>query len=159
MTCESCGDKPKKCNKDFTKAVIEINNESIVLLRKVVVPVSLGDEETFPPKIGKYRNVILQYEANNHIYIYSSDGIPTLLETEVPQSVLNRISNLEEDVTINANNISSLQTGKQDKLTAGEHITINDNTISADSPTWTFTTTDPGEGGTLAPNNFIGVYE
>ena len=42
---------------------------------------------------------------------------------------------------------------------------IASSTITADKmatgvlPTWTYTTTDPGEGGTLAANNFIGVYE
>ena len=33
MVCESCGEKPKNTAKDFTKAVIEINNpEALVLL-------------------------------------------------------------------------------------------------------------------------------
>ncbi len=83
MTCPSCGEKPK-CDKDaFTKAVVEINNpEELVLFRKVVIPTSVGDDETVPAAIGKYRNVLLVYEANNHIYLYSSDGIPTRLSSE-----------------------------------------------------------------------------
>lgn len=84
MACETCGEKPKKCgncNKDFPRAVIEINNpEALVLLRKIVVPASMGTEEQVPPAIGKYHNVILYYEANKHVYIYSSDGIPTFIE-------------------------------------------------------------------------------
>ena len=80
MTCESCGDKPKKCNKDFTKAVIEIDNpEQITLMRKVTVPASMGDDTTVPPVVGKYHNVLLYYEANSKTYLYSSDGIPTQL--------------------------------------------------------------------------------
>lgn len=99
MTCESCGDKPKKCNKDFTRAVIEINNpEQITLLRKVVIPTSMGTEEQVPAAIGKYRNVILHYEANKHTYLYSSDGIPTLLEVEVPQEVWDKIEELEDEI-------------------------------------------------------------
>lgn len=102
MTCETCGEKPKKCgdcNKDFPRAVIEINNpETLVLLRKVVIPASMGDDTTVPPTIGKYRNVLLSYEANNRLYLYSSDGIPTLLETSIPESVLDRISTLEDEV-------------------------------------------------------------
>lgn len=102
MTCETCGEKPKKCgncNKDFPRAVIEINNpEKIALLRKVVIPASMGTEEEVPAAIGKYHNVILHYEANKHTYLYSSDGIPTLLEMEVSQEVLDRISELEEDL-------------------------------------------------------------
>ena len=100
MACESCGDKPKNTSKDFTKAVIEINNpETLVLLRKVVIPVSMGTEEQISPAIGKYHNVILYYEANKHTYLYSSDGIPTFLETEVPQEIWDKIQNLETGLT------------------------------------------------------------
>ena len=81
--CTSCGEAPKcSCkNKEFTKAVIEINNpeETITLMRKVVIPASMGDDTTVPPTVGKYKNVLLYYEANSKSYLYSSDGIPTLL--------------------------------------------------------------------------------
>ena len=109
--CTACGDKPKNTAKDFTKAVIEINNpEQLVLLRKVVVPSSLGDDEENPAAIGRYRNVILQYEANNHIYLYSSDGIPTYIETEIPKELLDRIDNLEAEDIILHGAISDLGT-------------------------------------------------
>lgn len=78
MTCNACGEKPKKTCNDFTKAVIEINNpETLVLLRKVVIPASMGTEEQVPPVVGKYHNTLLYYEASNNSYLYSSDGIPT----------------------------------------------------------------------------------
>lgn len=81
--CAACGEQPKNTAKDFTKAVIEINNpEEIILFRKVVIPASMGDDTTVPAAIGKYRNVLLVYEANNHIYLYSSDGIPTRLASD-----------------------------------------------------------------------------
>lgn len=97
--CTACGDKPENTAKDFTKAVIEINNpETLVLLRKVVIPASMGDDTDIVPAIGKYRNVILQYEANGHIYLYSSDGIPTAIEANIPQEVLDQIAELENDV-------------------------------------------------------------
>ena len=99
MTCNACGEKPKDTAKDFTKAVIEINNpETLVLLRKVVIPASMGTEEDVPAAIGKYHNVILHYEANRHTYLYSSDGIPTLLEMEVPQEVWDSIDELQEEI-------------------------------------------------------------
>lgn len=81
MACNSCGKKKKTCdNKEFTKAVVEINNpETNVLIRKVVIPASIGDDNTNPPVVGKYCNVVLFYEANWHVYLYSSDGIPTLI--------------------------------------------------------------------------------
>lgn len=80
--CTSCGETPKcACkNKDFTKAVIEIDNPGcITLMHKVTIPASLGDDTAVPPAIGKYKNVLLYYEANQKSYLYSSDGIPTLL--------------------------------------------------------------------------------
>lgn len=95
--CKSCGEKPQK-SRAFPSAVVEINNpEQLVLLRKVVIPASMP-EETNPPVIGRYKNVILQYEDTNHLYIYSSDGIPTPIEANVPQEILDRIDTLESDV-------------------------------------------------------------
>lgn len=43
------------------------------------------------------------------------------------------ISDLSDDVMANMGEIADLKTGKQDKLTAGENITINENVISATS--------------------------
>lgn len=100
--CSSCGEAPHKCsckNKDFTKAVIEVDNpEQITLMRKVVIPVSMGDETVVPPAIGKYHNVLLFYEASENAYLYSSDGIPTKL-TFNPVEIINRLESLEERVT------------------------------------------------------------
>lgn len=50
-----------------------------ILFRKVIVPASIGDETTFPPIAGRYRNVLLVYETTRAAYLYSSDGIPTLI--------------------------------------------------------------------------------
>lgn len=68
---------PKDCN---TPKVLEIHNhECPVLFHRVMVPAAMGDDETNPPRNGQYRNVLLQYEANKHIYMFSSDGIPTYI--------------------------------------------------------------------------------
>lgn len=93
--CSSCGETKCSCkNKDFTKAVIEIDNpEQITLMRKVVIPASMGDDTTVPPVIGKYHNVLLNYESNNHTYLYSSDGIPTLLTPDVLQNLVIHLPN------------------------------------------------------------------
>ena len=92
MSCNCEHEKGKKPT--TTPSVIEINNpEQLVLLRRVVVPTSLGDDTTVPPAIGKYRNVVLVYEANKHVYLYSSDGIPTAIE--VPTEVYARLTALE----------------------------------------------------------------
>lgn len=53
--------------------------EQPVLFHKVTIPASVGDETTDPPLPGKYRNVLLVYEASGNAYLYSSDGMPTLI--------------------------------------------------------------------------------
>ena len=70
-----------KCEKDCnTPKVLEIHNhECPVLFHRVLVPAAIGDDETNPPRNGQYRNVLLVYEANDHVYLFSSDGIPTFL--------------------------------------------------------------------------------
>lgn len=227
MVCESCGEKPKNTAKDFTKAVIEINNpEALVLLRKVVIPTSMGDEESVPPAIGKYRNVLLQYEANEHIYLYSSDGIPTAITANIPQEILDSIAELEAtDVVLQQEiddlknspdvvdivptyadlqaydtsklgdndiirvlqdeqhdgqstyyrwdkqsstwtyigavgdyytkgQVDTLLTGKQNTLTAGSNITIENNVISATGTTYT-----AGSNVQISPENVISATD
>ena len=136
MVCKSCGEKPENTAKDFTKAVVEINNpDKLVLFRKVVVPVSMGTEEDFPASVGKYYNVLLQYEANGDMYLYSSDGIPTKLSSDVSElqheldqlgikvdgEILARIaadSALEDSITALDDSLSTVaKTGNYNDLT------------------------------------------
>lgn len=64
-----------------TPKVLEIKCPGeVVLLHKVIVTPDMGDETTFPPKVGLYKNVLLQYATTGNIYLYSSDGIPTKIE-------------------------------------------------------------------------------
>ena len=111
MTCTACGEHPKENTaKGFPKAVVEINNpETLVLLRKVVIPASMGDETAFPPAIGKYFNVLLHYEASGSNYLYSSDGIPTEIGANIPQEVLDRIEALEDGYDDLAEDYEQLQ--------------------------------------------------
>ena len=73
-------------------------------LKKVFLPTALGDDSKgspIAPKNGAYCNAIVLYEANGHIYIYSSEGVPTLMssggdiekvENELAQETEDRIS-------------------------------------------------------------------
>lgn len=134
MACDACGDKPKNESKYFPKAVVEINNpESLVLLRKVVIPASMGDDTEFPPIIGKYYNVLLHYDANGHNYLYSSDGIPTLLETTIPDEIYERIENLEIGLIQEATDRSS------GDLALGNRITALDNSLATVAKTGSYT--------------------
>lgn len=78
MGC-NCG-KPKCKGQCGCKspAVLQINNPSnYVTFHKVNVPAAMGDSTTNPPAVGKYRNVLLYYEADQTSWLYSTDGIPT----------------------------------------------------------------------------------
>lgn len=119
MTCDACGDKPKNESKHFPKAVVEINNpESLVLLRKVVIPASIGDDTEFPPIVGKYYNVLLHYDANGRNYLYSSDGIPTVLDATIPPEIYERIENLEEELEEETNAREATDAILQNNITA-----------------------------------------
>lgn len=134
MACD-CEKNKDKCPADFTKNVIEINNpEQLVLLRKVVMPASLPEAEN-PPVIGKYRNVILKYEDTGNVYIYSSDGIPTAIEANVPQAILDRIADLEEEDTVLHNEIATVSTDLGTETLAREaaDTTLQNNIDTLDS--------------------------
>ena len=54
-------------------------------LKKVYIPTALGDDSKdspVAPKNGAYCNAIVVYEANDHVYIYSTEGVPTLINVE-----------------------------------------------------------------------------
>ena len=60
--------------------VLQINNQECpTLFHRVTIPAEIGDDKAYPPKPGLYRNTLLVYDANKHVYMFSSDGIPTLI--------------------------------------------------------------------------------
>lgn len=81
MGCKECG-KPKcngKCGCKSPK-VLQINNPAeYITFHKVSIPAAMGDSTTNPPAVGKYKNVLLYYEADQTSWLYSTDGIPTLV--------------------------------------------------------------------------------
>lgn len=77
MTCRC---EKNKCAGKNPANVLEVHTEcGPVLFHKVTYPASLGDDTTVKPETLSYRNVLLTYEANNHSYLYSSDGVPTFI--------------------------------------------------------------------------------
>ena len=81
MACKDCGKTNCTCGKDrcSSPAAIQINNTETVLFRKILIPASMGDETTNPPVPGAFCNALVVYEATGAAFLYSSDGIPTLL--------------------------------------------------------------------------------
>lgn len=145
MGC-NCGRPESNGKLNFTPAVVQIDNpERLVLFRKVVIPASMGDEKMVPPVIGKYYNVLLEYEANGNLYIYSSDGIPTMLSTDVDevrraleQEIEDRRT-ADEAITVM---VEELQNNKADKseLSAvafsGEYNDLLNEPLSFSSSDW-----------------------
>jgi hypothetical protein len=53
-------------------------------LKKVFLPASLGDDSAsspIAPQNGAYCNAIVVYENNGHIYIYTAEGVPVLVDS------------------------------------------------------------------------------
>lgn len=73
------------CGKKFPAEaphVVEINQEAKVpFIYKVEIPAEAGDDTVIVPATGAYRNTIVEYLANDHVYFYSSDGAYTLITT------------------------------------------------------------------------------
>lgn len=149
MSC-NCG-KPKCKGQCGCKspAVLQINNPSTyVSFHKVTIPASMGDSKNNPPENGRYRNVLVFYEADQTSWLYSSDGIPTKLT--------NGVTNYEDATNlpqINGHTLIGNQTsselGLQGELIAGENIWINDNVISSTDTVYT-----AGRGISLNDNEF-----
>lgn len=108
-----------QCNQNKPKlppAVLEvINNDPPVLFHKVVLPASLGDDKTNPPESLNYKNVLLNYAANNHSYLYSSDGVPTFISLgEID------IDEITKQLTQHGVQIEELQTGLTEETESRE---------------------------------------
>lgn len=126
----SCPCEKPKCSGSNPNPALEIVKDcDPILFHKVLYPASLGDDTTVNVNELDYRNVLLTFEANNHSYLYSSDGIPTFislgdisteaveaaikeLQQDLANETLNRADaddNLQEQVTANANEIVGIK--------------------------------------------------
>lgn len=84
-------------------------------LRKVFLASALGDDSKdspVAPKNGAYCNAIVVYEANGHIYIYSAEGIPTLVEaggSDIEEKIEQLTADLADEATYRENADNALQ--------------------------------------------------
>lgn len=96
-----------KCPKDCHKP-------NPLIFRRVIIPAALGDDKENPPENGAYCNALVIYEANNAMYLYSSDGVPTKIPTSITSynDLTNKPSingvELEGDVNLEELGISDL---------------------------------------------------
>ena len=63
-----------KCPKDCKK-------QNPLIFKKTVIPAIVGNDDVTPPENGAFCNMLVVYEATGNAYLYSSDGVPTLLST------------------------------------------------------------------------------
>lgn len=68
------------------------------------MPAALGDDSVgseVAPKNGAYCNAVVKYEANGHVYVYTSEGIPTLVTEgcECPEVSPNLVVRLPNGMT------------------------------------------------------------
>lgn len=77
-----------------------------ILFRKVIIPAEMGDDTgDHKPENGAYMNALVVYEANNHIYIYSSDGVPTRIGNDSTMSesyIFNNVADMKMSDALNA---------------------------------------------------------
>lgn len=110
--------KCSKCNQNGPKlpdAVLEvISKEAPVLFHKVIFPASIGDDTTNPADTLNYKNVLLVYEANQHVYLYSSDGVPTLIAKG--DIVTEQIEKMLEDLGVKIESLESKTQELSDSL-------------------------------------------
>lgn len=82
-------------------------------LKKVFLPANLGDDSKdspIAPQNGAYCNAIVAYEANNHIYIYTSEGVPVLVDSD-SKDLARRVDIIEKTL---ATEISERKAGQAD---------------------------------------------
>lgn len=85
--CHKChGEELKTKTLGCPPKVVQINNPCCpVIFHRVDIPAVMGDDTTYPPENGLYKNVLLVYEANGNAYLYSSDGVPTKLTGDIEE--------------------------------------------------------------------------
>ena len=78
--CPNCKEQlnPPKME-TCTPSVIEVNNGTeVVVFHTIEVPIPQTEEE-FPMSNGRYKNTLVKFPSNGHVYLYNSDGMPIWL--------------------------------------------------------------------------------
>ncbi len=60
----------------------DCHEPNALIFKKVVIPASVADDRVNPPKNGDYCNMLVEYVASGNVYIFSSDGIPTMISVD-----------------------------------------------------------------------------
>lgn len=139
--CSTCNDQ--KADGHASPAVLQINNPSeCVIFHKTTIPASMGNETTIPPVNGAYKNMLVYYEGSGAVYLYSSDGVPTLINYTDYVRLINKPSingvtlvGNKSLADIGAASIEDLA-AKQDKLTPTQIAAANSGITSSKVSTY-----------------------
>lgn len=93
----------------------------------IEIPVSAGTDEPgqpLAPENGAHKNAVVRYAANNHVYIYTSEGIPVMLSDGGDKAVLSVNGKTGEVVlkTSDLENDSDYQTSSDVETIVGEEV-------------------------------------
>lgn len=80
-----------------------------------------SEGEDYAPENGAYRNALVEYESNGHIYMYSSDGIPTRLTGESGASDYEVLTNKP---SINGHELIGNKTAEELGITSPEPLYV-----------------------------------
>lgn len=80
-----------------------------------------SEGEDYAPENGAYRNALVEYESNGHIYMYSSDGIPTRLTGESGASDYEALTNKP---SINGHELVGNKTAEELGITSPEPLYV-----------------------------------
>lgn len=80
-----------------------------------------SEGEDYAPENGAYRNALVEYESNGHIYMYSSDGIPTRLTGESGSSDYAALTNKP---SINGHELIGNKTAEELGITSPEPLYV-----------------------------------
>lgn len=80
-----------------------------------------SEGEEYAPENGAYRNALVEYESNGHIYMYSSDGIPTRLTGESGSSDYAALTNKP---SINGHELVGNKTAEELGITSPEPLYV-----------------------------------
>lgn len=134
-------------------------------LKKVFLASALGDDSKdspIAPKNGDYCNAIVVYEANGHIYIYSSEGIPTMMTADVAglEELEEAIRNAQSDIVeLDGDLLEEIRNRESGDVTLQEEIDAIKNSPDVVDIVPTYAALQAYDTSSLSDNDIIRVLQ
>lgn len=119
-------------------------------LKFVSIPAVLGDDSVnndVAPKNGLYCNTIVRYEANGNVYLYSKEGIPTLVSNDSCECKGNLVIELPNGITEYGRGEAPISYNEvKEAFEQGRSIFFLDKTLGAEYAIYAVTAFDNTDG-------------